>query len=137
MNQQDVNAKQLKSLTLAYMGDVVYEQYVREHLIRSGSIKPQQLHQAAVGFVSAKSQAKVLWEWMEHDFLSEEEQAVVRRGRNAKAGSVPKNTDVQTYKYSTAFEALLGYHYFSNQQERLYQLVDNAIQFVEEGKQHE
>ncbi|KGX89379.1 Mini-ribonuclease 3 [Pontibacillus marinus] len=137
MNQQEVNAKQMKSLTLAYMGDVVYEQYVREHLIRSGSIKPQQLHQAAVKFVSAKSQANVLRKWFEEDQLSDEEQGVVRRGRNAKSGSIPKNTDVQTYKYSTAFEALLGYHYLSGNEERLYQLVGHAIQIVEEGNQHE
>jgi len=137
MNQQEVNAKQMKSLTLAYMGDVVYEQYVREHLIRSGSIKPQQLHQAAVNFVSAKSQANVLRKWIEEGFLSEDEQGVIRRGRNAKSGSVPKNTNVQTYKYSTAFEALLGYHYFSNHKERLQHLVEHAIQIVEEANQHE
>ena len=137
MNQQDVNARQMKSLTLAYMGDVVYEQYVREHLIRSGSIKPQQLHQAAVKFVSAKSQAHVVRKWISEGTLTEEEESVVRRGRNAKSGSVPKNTDVQTYNYSTAFEALLGYHYLSDHKERLHQLVEHAIQIVEEGNKHE
>ncbi|MEQ6389876.1 Mini-ribonuclease 3 [Bacillaceae bacterium S4-13-58] len=126
-----VDAKQMKSLTLAYMGDVLYEQYVREHLIRSGQVMPQRLHEGAVRFVSAKSQARVLREWIEEQLLSEEEVAVVRRGRNAKSGSVPKNTDVQTYRYSTAFEALLGYLYFSHQNERLIDLVELAIKSVE------
>ncbi|MCD5326061.1 MULTISPECIES: Mini-ribonuclease 3 [Pontibacillus] len=132
MNQQEVDVRQLKSLTLAYMGDVVYEQFVREHLIRSGSVKPQQLHQAAVRFVSAKSQSAVIRTWLDGDLLTEAEEAVVRRGRNAKGGSTPKNTDVQTYRYSTAFEALLGYLYFLNQNDRLVELVTLAIQHVEE-----
>lgn len=114
------------------MGDVVYEQYVREHLIRGGSIKPQHLHQEAVQFVSAKSQAKVLWQWLEQEELSEIEQGVVRRGRNAKTGSVPKNTHVQTYRYSTAFEALIGYHYLSKNEQRLIELIEKAIGLVEE-----
>lgn len=132
MNTQQVDVKQMKSLTLAYMGDVVYEHWVREHLIRSGRIKPQHLHQEAVQFVSAKSQAKVLWAWLEEDQLTDMEQSVVRRGRNAKTGSVPKNTHVQTYRYSTAFEALLGYHYLAGNQERLEELIHKAIAFVEE-----
>lgn len=114
------------------MGDVVYEQFVREHLIRSGSVKPQQLHQAAVRFVSAKSQAAVIRYWLDEQLLTEAEEGIARRGRNAKSGSTPKNTDVQTYRYSTAFEALLGYLYFMEQKDRLIELVDQAIQYVEE-----
>ncbi|KGP89752.1 ribonuclease III [Pontibacillus chungwhensis BH030062] len=132
MNHQKVDVRQMKSLTLAYMGDVVYEQFVREHLIRSGSVKPQQLHQAAVRFVSAKSQAAVIRYWLDEQLLTEAEEGIARRGRNAKSGSTPKNTDVQTYRYSTAFEALLGYLYFMEQKDRLIELVDQAIQYVEE-----
>ena len=131
MKLQD--AKQMKTLALAYIGDAIYEIYVREHLIVKGIQKLQDLHQSAVKFVSAKSQAKVIIHWLDSDELDEEEQAIVRRGRNAKSGSVPKNTDVQTYRYSTAFEALLGYHYLANQEERLRILINQAIIFVEKG----
>lgn len=113
------------------MGDVVYEQYVREHLIRGGEVKPQQLHQAAVRFVSGKSQANVLYEWLNKETLTSEERSVVRRGRNAKSGGTPKNLDVQTYRYSTAFEALIGYLYLCGATERLEQLVTEAISIVE------
>ncbi|WP_163528007.1 Mini-ribonuclease 3 [Halobacillus ihumii] len=127
------NVKQMKSLALAYMGDGVYELYVRKYLLDKGEvIKPQQLHQAAVRFVSAKSQAKVVQAWQEDAFLTEEEEGVLRRGRNAKSGSIPKNTNVQTYRYSTAFEAVIGYHYLAGHTERLEELITNAIDLVEE-----
>ncbi|WP_374099742.1 Mini-ribonuclease 3 [Sediminibacillus dalangtanensis] len=128
----EIDVKQMKSLNLAYMGDAVYEIYVRHHLIRKGNVKPDQLHRSAVAFVSAKSQARVITDWLEKERLSMEEEGVVRRGRNAKSGTVPKNTDVQTYRYSTAFEALLGYLYLGGNIERLEQLVAEAIAFVEE-----
>lgn len=131
MKQQD--AKQMKSLALAYIGDAIYEIYVREYLINKGLQNLQNLHQSAVGFVSAKAQAKVIMWWLENSHLDEEEEAIVRRGRNAKSGSVPKNTDLQTYRYSTAFEALLGYHYLAGQQTRLEELIKQAIEFVEKG----
>ncbi|UOR10629.1 Mini-ribonuclease 3 [Halobacillus amylolyticus] len=126
------NVKQMKSLALAYMGDGVYELYVRKHLLEKGEIKPQELHKAAVRFVSAKSQAKVVQAWQDGEFLTEEEAAVLRRGRNAKSGTVPKNTNVQTYRYSTAFEAVLGYHYLAGHEERLNELIASAIELVEE-----
>ncbi|MFB1100710.1 Mini-ribonuclease 3 [Terribacillus sp. JSM ZJ617] len=130
-----MDVKQMKSLALAYMGDAVYEIYVRQHLLQKGEVKPNHLHQAAVTFVSAKSQAKVIRDWLEQDMLSEEEQAVFRRGRNAKSGTVPKNTDVQTYRYSTGFEALIGYHYLLEDTERLETLIQAAIKHVEERSQ--
>ncbi|PAE14819.1 ribonuclease III [Virgibacillus sp. 7505] len=130
-----MDVKQMKSLALAYMGDAVYEIYVRRHLLQKGEVKPNHLHQAAVTFVSAKSQAKVIRDWLEQDMLSEGEQAVFRRGRNAKSGTVPKNTDVQTYRYSTGFEALIGYHYLLEDTERLETLIQAAIKHVEERSQ--
>ncbi|MBN9656026.1 Mini-ribonuclease 3 [Halobacillus sp. GSS1] len=126
------NAKQMKSLALAYMGDSVYELYVRQHLLEKGEVKPQHLHQAAIQFVSAVSQANVVNVWQQEGRLTEEEEGVLRRGRNAKSGSVPKSTNVQTYRYSTAFEAVLGFLYLSGQIERLETLIQNAIQIVEE-----
>ncbi|MBP2078962.1 Mini-ribonuclease 3 [Oceanobacillus polygoni] len=129
-----LDPKQLKSLALAYMGDAIYETHVREHLLQKGTVKPNQLHQEAITFVSGKSQAAVILNWTAKEgFLNEEERAVVGRGRNAKSGSIPKNTSVQTYRYSTAFEALIGYHYLSGNEARLKELLETAIDFVEEG----
>ncbi|WP_027953442.1 MULTISPECIES: Mini-ribonuclease 3 [Halobacillus] len=130
------DVKQMKSLALAYMGDSVYELYVRHHLLEKGEVKPQQLHQAAVQFVSAGSQAAVVQAWQEDRLLTEEEEGVLRRGRNAKSGSVPKSTNVQTYRYSTAFEAVLGFLYLSGRTERLETLIDYSIKHVEERSEH-
>lgn len=126
----NLDPKQLKSLALAYMGDAVYESVVREHLIRSGQVKPNDLHKRAITFVSAKAQARIILSWLEEEILSEEEERIAARGRNAKSGSIPKNTSVQTYRYSTAFEALIGYHYLMKNQDRLDELLDRAIEFI-------
>ncbi|WP_020062276.1 Mini-ribonuclease 3 [Bacillus sp. 123MFChir2] len=126
-----IDAKQLNSLALAYMGDAVYEQYIRYHLLQKGTVRPNQLHRLGTSFVSAKAQAKVVYHLLETSFLNEEEEAVLRRGRNAKSGSVPKNTDVQTYRHSTAFEALIGYHYLLNHQTRIEEIVFEAIHVLE------
>lgn len=124
----------MKSLALAYIGDAVYELYVREHLLKTGQVKPQKLHQQAVQFVSAKGQSAVILHWLENERLTEEEKSIVARGRNAKSGSVPKNIRVQLYRYSTAFEALLGYHYLAENKDRLFELMQAAVTLIEEGK---
>lgn len=130
-----LDVRQMKSLALAYMGDAIYEVHVREYLLKKGQVKPNQLHQAAVTFVSGKSQAAVILHWISMEgFLSEEELKVTTRGRNAKSGSVPKNISIQTYRYSTAFEALIGYHYLLENKERLMELVNEAINYVEERR---
>ncbi|MGM9929589.1 MAG: Mini-ribonuclease 3 [Bacillus sp. (in: firmicutes)] len=125
---------ELNSLALAYMGDAVYEKYIRHHLLLTGAVKPHLLHRAATRFVSAKAQNQVIHYFLDEGLLSEEEQGVVRRGRNAKSGSIPKNTDVQTYRYSTAFEALIGYLFLSEQIERMEHLITTAITYTEEKK---
>lgn len=119
--------QQLNGLTLAYIGDAVYELFVRHHLLSLGKVKPNDLHNLAKTYVCAKAQAKVLQWLLNHNQLSEHELAIVRRGRNAKSGSAPKNTDVQTYRQSTGFEALIGYHFLSGNEERLYQLMQWAL----------
>lgn len=132
--QEKIDAKQLNSLALAYMGDAVYEEYVRRHLLQSGKVKPHQLHREGTKYVSAKAQCQVLFRILDEQLLTEAEHAVVMRGRNAKSGTVPKNTDVQTYRYSTAFEALMGYLYLSLEKERLEELILKAFSIVEEQK---
>jgi len=125
------DVKQMKSLALAYIGDAVYEVHVREHLLKNGQVRPNALHQAAIQFVSAKAQASVILQWLENDYLDTLEKSIVSRGRNAKSGSIPKNTTVQTYRYGTAFEALIGYHYLAKNNDRLLELMVEAVREIE------
>ncbi len=136
-NLRDIDVKQLKALALAYMGDAVYEQAIREHLLRSGRVKPNVLHREATHYVSAKSQAATLKMMQASGFLTEEEEAVMRRGRNAKSGSVPKNTDVVTYNYSSGFEAVIGYLHLLGRTERVQEIISEAIRFIEMPKEEE
>lgn len=132
--EKDVDAKQLNSLALAYMGDAVFEIYVRRHLLQSGKVKPNHLHREATRYVSAKAQAQILFRMTDEHVLTPEESSVVMRGRNAKSGTVPKNTDVQTYHYSTAFEALVGYLYLHGEEERMEELILIAFSIIDEKK---
>ncbi|WP_210471074.1 Mini-ribonuclease 3 [Sporosarcina sp. 6E9] len=134
---RDRDVLQLNALALAYMGDAVYEQAVREHLLRSGRVKPNVLHREATKYVSAKSQAAVLQEMLASDYLTEEEAAVMRRGRNAKSGSIPKNTDVGTYKNSSGFEAVLGFLYLLGRTERTEEFIVESIRIIETVKEGE
>jgi ribonuclease III family protein len=129
---QDV--KQLNPLALAYMGDAVLEQRIREHLLRSGRVKPNTLHKEATKYVSAKAQSNIVHQMMDENFLTEDELAVFRRGRNAKSGSVPKNTDVRTYRNSSGFEAVLGYLYLQHQYDRANDIITRAIEIIEQPK---
>jgi ribonuclease III family protein len=133
--ENTVDAKQLNSLALAYMGDAIFETYVRRHLLYSGKVRPNQLHRTGTTYVSAKAQCQILFHMIDQQMLDEEELAVVKRGRNAKSGTVPKNTDVQTYHYSTAFEALMGFLYLTGRKERLEELISKALLYVDERKE--
>ncbi|MBP1932515.1 Mini-ribonuclease 3 [Ammoniphilus resinae] len=128
----DQDPKLLNPLSLAYMGDAVLEIFVRHHLIQMRGGKPHQLHQMAKGYVSAKAQAKVLLALQEH--LSEEEWWFIKRGRNTKSGTVPKNTDIMEYRMSSGFECMLGYLYLTHQQERLQEIMDKVFRIIEAGE---
>ncbi|PMC34186.1 ribonuclease III [Bacillus sp. UMB0899] len=129
------DSKHLNSLALAYIGDAVFEIYVRHYLLSKGTIRPNQLHNQAKRFVSAKAQASVLHHFYSQEIFSEEEQGVLRRGRNAKSGTIPKNTNVQTYRYSTSFEALIGYLYLEKKHERLEELIERSFEFFDGEKE--
>lgn len=116
---------QLNPLVLAYIGDAVYEVHVRQYLVSLRNHRPQYLHNQAVKFVSAKAQAQFLKNWL--PLLTEEELDIVKRGRNAKSGSVPKNADILDYRHSTAFECLIGYLYYRKRFDRLGALLDQVI----------
>ncbi|WP_305792071.1 Mini-ribonuclease 3 [Sporosarcina sp. Te-1] len=132
---RDMDVKQMNALALAYMGDAVYEQAIREHLLRSGRVKPNTLHKEATKYVSAKAQAAAIKMLQQSGFLTEEEEGILRRGRNAKSGSVPKHTDVITYNYSSGFEAVIGYLYLLGRAERLAEFIRESIESVEQPKE--
>ncbi|GAB6153031.1 Mini-ribonuclease 3 [Desulfosporosinus burensis] len=110
------NWQEMNALTLAYLGDAVYELWVRTHLLELGHEKVRELHKQAVSYVRASTQARVLHALLPE--LNEVEQQVVLRGRNAKGGH-PKNVDVVTYRHATAFESLVGYWQLNGQSERM------------------
>ncbi len=132
---RNADVKQLNALALAYMGDAVLEIAIREHLLRAGRVKPNILHREATHYVSAKAQSMVIHQMIDEDYFTEEEMAVLKRGRNAKSGSVPKNTDVQTYNYSSAFEAVIGFLYLTGQAERVDAIIQYAINLIENKKE--
>lgn len=122
-NKTEVNL--MSPLTWAYIGDAVYELYIREHLVQTTNLKPHKLHIESIKHVKAGAQAKILKELEE--FLSEEEKDIVRRTRNTENHHVAKNANPTDYMYSTAFEGLIGYLYLSGQKERLEELLKKCI----------
>lgn len=111
-----IKANELNPLALAYLGDAVYELWVRTHLLEQGIGLVQVLHKQATEYVRAGTQARVLHQIMPD--LSEAETQIVLRGRNAKGGH-PKNVDVVTYRHATAFEALVGYWHLNGENQRM------------------
>jgi ribonuclease III family protein len=125
-------AKVQNPLLLAYLGDAVYELYVRYHLLAKGIVRPQDLQKEATKYVAAVAQARVYRQI--ESTLAEAERDIVRRGRNAKSGSVPKNTKVSDYRYSTGIEALIGHLYLSNDPYRLTQLMQLILEETDKGE---
>lgn len=115
----------MSPLTWAYVGDAVYELYVRTHLINTTKLKPHALHMQSIKYVKAKAQAQILQNLDE--ILTNEEKEIARRGRNTKNHHLPKNAEVQDYMYSTAFEALIGYLYLTKKEERLEQILEYCV----------
>ncbi|WP_323704889.1 Mini-ribonuclease 3 [Mammaliicoccus sp. Dog046] len=122
----------LNPLSLAYMGDAILDTYVRKHIIIKIKGKPNRLHQLSKQYVSAKGQAFVLNHLIEEGYFNEEELDVIKRGRNAKSYTKAKNTDIQTYRKSSAIEAVIGYLYLIDNIERLEELINKMIEITEE-----
>ena len=123
--------RQLNGLALAYVGDAIYEIYIRQHLVAVGQTRPSQLHRLATHYVSAKAQAMLIQKMLDEKMLTEEEEDFYRRGRNSKSQTSAKNTDIKTYRMSTGFEALMGYLHLTEQKERLEELIEWCIQHAE------
>lgn len=124
-NKDISDAKMLSPLVWAYVGDSVYELFIRTHLINNSNAKPHKLHIESIKYVKAKAQADVLKKVT--DKLTEDEKDVVRRGRNTENHHVAKNSNVADYSQSTAFEALIGYLYLTKQDERLEEILNMCI----------
>ncbi|EHI70973.1 Mini-ribonuclease 3 [Streptococcus ictaluri] len=128
-NALDVNL--INGIALAFEGDAVYSCYIRRHLIFKGQTKPSQLHHLATKYVSAKVQATLIQAMLAEGLLSEKEEDIYKRGRNANSHTKAKNADIVTYRMSTGFEALMGYLDMTGQTERLESLIQWSIDYVE------
>ena len=119
------DVKMLSPLVWAYIGDSVYELFIRNKLINNSNAKPHKLHIESIKYVKAGAQANILKKI--EDKLTDEEKDIVRRGRNCQNHHVAKNSNVAEYSYSTAFEALIGYLYLTKQDERLEEILNYCI----------
>ncbi|MDO4912625.1 MAG: ribonuclease III domain-containing protein [Lactobacillus sp.] len=124
----------LSGQTLAYYGDAVYEVRIRKHLIDQGIVKPQVLQRIATHYVSAKAQAELIELMLDQTMLSEEEVLIYKRGRNAKTYTKAKNTNIKTYQKSTGFEALLGFLSLKGESDRVTELIDWCIAYVDKER---
>lgn len=122
-----MQTKELNVLVLAYLGDTIYEQYIRKFLISKNIANVDSLQKEAVSYVSAKSQARFLTELVDKNFFTEEEIRVIKRARNYKTKSHPKNCDIITYKHATGLEALIGYLELEGKHERIDEIMNYII----------
>lgn len=125
----EIKAKLLAPLVLAYIGDAVYEVYVRNRIIHEHPDMPAyKLHKESIKYVKAHGQSEAMA--VIEPELSEDEMSVYKRGRNAKSPTVPKNADVAEYRRATGFEALVGYLYEEGREERLLEIMEKAFNAV-------
>ena len=124
-NENEINM--MSPLTWAYVGDSIYEMYVRTYLSNNTNLNPHKMHLLSVKYVKASAQAEILKKLD----LTEEEKEIVRRGRNTENHHLPKHASQEEYMYSTAFEALIGYLYLTKQNKRLKEILKNCIDLVD------
>lgn len=124
----DAEINSFSPLSLAYVGDAVYEVYVRSYVTQSGNMPVNKLHRTATHYVSAKAQSAIIHSIM--DNLTEEEVAVFKRGRNAHSYTSAKNADIVDYRHATGFEALIGYLFMLKRFDRLNEIIKMSIDSV-------
>ena len=125
---EEIDVNQMSPLVWAYIGDSVYEQYIRNYLVTNTKYKPHKLHIEATKFVKASAQASILLKL--ENVLTEEEKEIVRRTRNTENHHVAKNASVQDYMYATAFEGLIGYLHLTKQIERLNEILELSLKYI-------
>lgn len=122
-----MNVLEINVLVLAYLGDTIYENYVRHYLINKKISNVNDLQTASINYVSAKAQAKFLEKLVDNNFFTEEELNVIKRARNYKSNSHPKNTDILTYKHATALEAVIGYLDLTDNKNRIDEIMNYIL----------
>ena len=128
--EKELDIREYNIKTLAYIGDAVYELYVREYLVKNSREVANKLHRKTIKYVSAKAQEYIMNNI--YELLTQEEKEIYKRGRNASSNTVPKNTDVVVYKKATGFEAVIGYLYFTKQKRRLDDIIRESIKIISE-----
>ena len=117
----------MNALVLAYLGDSIYEIYVRKYLVSKGKAKVKELQKESIKYVSASSQANFLKEMMDNNYFNNEELKIIMNARNHKNNHKPRNCDIITYKYATGLEALIGYLYLNNKQNRIEEIMQYIL----------
>lgn len=129
-----VQARNMNPLTLAFIGDGVFELYVRERVVLlNKDLKPNDLHRNAINYVKASRQSYIIEELEES--LTDEEKYIYKRGRNMKSNTVPKNADMVDYRRSSGYEALVGYLYLTGMIERLDEIIMMSVEIIENRKE--
>jgi len=131
-NSDNINPREYSPLALAYIGDTVYDLFIRTKVIAKGNRHVTEMHKESVSFVRAHSQSVSAYAL--EDVLTEDEMRVLKWGRNAKSNTTPKNADVTEYRMATGFETLVGYLYLSGEDERLAYLMEIAYKEVIKNK---
>ena len=119
--------KEINSLVLAYLGDTIYEDYVRLHLIKCGIANVNDLQNQSIKYSSAKAQCEIVKKLINENKLTDDELEVFRRARNHKGVSHPKNCDILTYKYATGLEAIIGYLKLENNDNRIKEIMKDIL----------
>lgn len=122
-----IDMNNMNALVLAYLGDSIYEIYVRRYLVSIGIAKVKELQKESIKYVSASSQASFLKEMMDNNFFSDEEIRIIMNARNQKNNHKPRNCDIITYKYATGLEALIGYLYFNDNKDRINEIMNYIL----------
>lgn len=122
-----MNVLEINVLVLAYLGDTIYEDYIRKFLINKKIGNVNDLQKESIKYVSAVNQAKFLQELIDKDFFTTEEMDVIKRTRNYKSNAHPKNCDIVTYKHASALEALIGYLELNNNRERIDKIMEKIL----------
>lgn len=128
LEEQDYRS--FSALTLAYIGDCIFDLVIRTVVIYKSKKQVNDLHKKATRFVKAETQAVMVQGLLDNDMLTEEEKAVYKRGRNAKSHTSAKNASIGAYRKATGFEAVLGYLYVTGQMERVLELTKAGITFT-------
>ena len=119
--------KEINSLVLAYLGDTVYEDYVRLYLIKKGIANVNDLQTESIKYSSAKAQCEILKRLMNENIFTDNELEIIKRARNHKSVSHPRNCDIVSYRNATGLEALIGYLKLENNDKRINEIMENIL----------